>query len=273
MAATVPRYERPAGTSFTVPPVRPGPLPEPRAASCGAPSCTTACGGRAGHSGAAAARQQARHKDDEAVVEQATTNESLGVAHRRLRHRRRTDRSGRGCLRGEVRHQVRRRLRRPRPRRVLPSLPGTRRHPPTPRNPAPVHRLWRHRTGPPATPPRRRTPCTADDPHLLGAGKAPGVCRPQALEVGAHAGFPGPLLHQVPLLLHHPRCAARRPPHVAHRTGRRPCRHTRVRPDDHPRHRPLELPRLGLQPRRRTPRRPRVAPQGTGTAVRGRGGC
>ncbi|SCM14652.1 DNA binding domain-containing protein, excisionase family [Streptomyces sp. DpondAA-F4] len=46
----------------------------------------------------------------------------------------------------------------------------------------------------------------------------------------------------------------------------------RSRPDDHSRRRPLGLPRLGLQPRRGPPRRPRLAPQGTGTPVRGRRG-
>ncbi|MFD7288677.1 replication initiator [Streptomyces sp. NPDC059863] len=40
---------------------------------------------------------------------------------------------GRGRPRGEVRHNARWRLRRPRPRPVLPPLPGTRRHPPAPR--------------------------------------------------------------------------------------------------------------------------------------------
>lgn len=96
-----------------------------------------------------------------------------------------------------------------------------------PRNPTPVHRLRWHRTGPAAAPPRRRTPRAADDPHLLGAGQAPGVRRPQALEVGAHealevgahARLPEPLLQQVPLLLRRPRPTARRPPRLAHRTG------------------------------------------------------
>lgn len=73
--------------------------------------------------------------------------------------------------------------------------------------PLPLHRPRRHRPGPPATPPRRRTPRPADDPHLLGAGQTPRVRRPEALEVGTHARLPGPLLHQDPLLLDHPRRA------------------------------------------------------------------
>ncbi|TDQ53348.1 hypothetical protein EV190_104137 [Actinorugispora endophytica] len=116
---------------------------------------------------------------------------------RLLRHRRRIHRSGRGRLRGEVRHQVRRRLRRPRPCPVLPPLRGTRRHRAAPRNAAPVHRVRRHRAGSAAVPARRRPARAADDPHLLGAGKAAGVRPPEALEVGAHARLPGPLLHQV----------------------------------------------------------------------------
>ncbi len=42
-------------------------------------------------------------------------------------------------------------------------------------------------------------------------------------------------------------------------------------PEHDPRHRPLGLPRLGLQPRRETPRRHRLASQRTGMAVHRRG--
>src|SRR5262249_36844318 len=118
----------------------------------------------------------------------------------------------------------------------------------------------------------RGTPRAADDPHLLGTGPPAGVRRSQALEVGAHAWLPRPLLHQVPPLLDHPRRAARRPLHLAHRTGPRPRRPARDRPGLHPRRRPLGLPRLRLQPWRGPPRRPRPAPQGTGTAIHGRRG-
>lgn len=65
---------------------------------------------------------------------------------------------------------------------------------------------------------------------------------------------------------------ARRPPHLAYRSGPRPRRPARVRPDDHSRRRSLGLPRLGLQPRRGPHRRWCLASQGTGTTVRGRRG-
>ncbi|MFE5967618.1 replication initiator [Streptomyces sp. NPDC056463] len=46
------------------------------------------------------------------------------------------------------------------------------------RPPAPLHRVRRHWTDPGPAPPRRRAPCAADDPHLLGAGQAARVRRP-----------------------------------------------------------------------------------------------
>ena len=112
--------------------------------------------------------------------------------------------------------------------------------------------------------PADQRPPPPHDHHSLGARRGPALRRAEPAALGAHAGLPRPLPHQVPSLLHHLQAAARAATDLAtaHRPG--PARPRHRRPQQHPagpghRHRDQRLVARPLRPprRRRTRTRPR----------------
>lgn len=91
--------------------------------------------------------------------------------------------------------------------------------------------------------------------HLLEPRPVPRIRPPRPVEMGPHARLPGPLLHQVPPLLHHPRSPPQRSPHPCRCTSPSPPRGRSARPPHDPHGQRMAIPHHRLQPRRRTPGR------------------